>query len=99
MLYRVYHAISWIRIHNFGEWWVILVNSTANNISVIWWRSILLVEETGVPEKSTYPLQVTEKLYYKLVYRVHLAIGAIRTHNATASNSLGVDSIAPMIIG
>ena len=99
MLYRVYHAISWIRIQNFGEWWVILLNSTANNISVIPWLSILLVEETGVPEKTAYPLQVTEKYFHKIMYRVHLAIGAIRTHNATASNLLGVNGIAPMRMG
>jgi hypothetical protein len=24
-------------------------NATFNNISVIWWHSVLLVEETGVP--------------------------------------------------
>jgi len=29
--------------------WFILFNATFNNISVIWWRSVLLVEETGVP--------------------------------------------------
>jgi hypothetical protein len=28
-------------------------NSTFNNISVISWWLVLLVEETGVPEKST----------------------------------------------
>ena len=33
-----------------------------NNISVILWRSVLLVEETGVPEKTTDLSQVTDKL-------------------------------------
>jgi hypothetical protein len=28
-------------------------NSTFNNISVISWWSVLLVEDTGVPEKTT----------------------------------------------
>jgi len=28
-------------------------NATFNNISVIYWLSVLLVEETGVPEKTT----------------------------------------------
>jgi hypothetical protein len=28
---------------------VMVINATFNNISVISWRSILLVEETGVP--------------------------------------------------
>jgi hypothetical protein len=28
-------------------------NATLNNISVISWRSVLLVEETGVPEEKT----------------------------------------------
>jgi hypothetical protein len=28
-------------------------NATFNNISAISWRSVLLVEETGVPEKIT----------------------------------------------
>jgi hypothetical protein len=29
-------------------------NATSNNISVILWQSVLLVEETGVPEKTTH---------------------------------------------
>jgi hypothetical protein len=33
-------------------------NATFNIISVISWRSVLLVEKTGVPEKATDLLQV-----------------------------------------
>ena len=32
--------------------WVMGLNTTFNNISVISWRSILLVEETGVPGEN-----------------------------------------------
>jgi len=39
-------------------------NATFNNISVISWRSVLLVEETGYPEKTAdLSAQVTDKLY------------------------------------
>jgi hypothetical protein len=31
-------------------------NATFNNISVISWRSVLLVEETGVPEENRLPV-------------------------------------------
>jgi hypothetical protein len=31
---------------------VIVFNATFNNISVILWQSVLLVEETGVPEEN-----------------------------------------------
>jgi hypothetical protein len=31
---------------------VMVFNTTFNNISVISWRSVLLVEETGVPMKK-----------------------------------------------
>jgi hypothetical protein len=37
-------------------------NATFNNISVISWRSVLLVEETGVPGKTTDLPQVTAKI-------------------------------------
>jgi len=39
--------MNWVR--------VMVFNATLNNISVISWQLVLLVEETGVPEENHQP--------------------------------------------
>jgi len=43
---------------------VMVLNDTFNNISVISWRSVLLVEETEVLVENHHLPQVTDKLYH-----------------------------------
>jgi hypothetical protein len=51
-------------------------NATFNNTSVISWRSVLLMEETGVPGETTDLSQFTDKSSIALHDR-------IRTHNVS----------------
>jgi hypothetical protein len=39
------------------RWWFMEFNATFNNISVILWLSVLLVEETGVPGENHRPAE------------------------------------------
>ena len=45
-----------------------MFNATFNNISVISWRSVLLVEEIGIPGENHDLSQVTDKLDHIVLY-------------------------------
>ena len=62
-----------------GLVWFVVFNVTLNNISVISWRSVLMVEETGGPGENHRAVQVTDKLYHVVSSTPRL--GGIRTHD------------------
>jgi hypothetical protein len=55
--------------------WFMVLNATFNNISIISWQSVLLMEET------TDLSQINDKLYHIKLYRVHLSMNRVQTHN------------------
>jgi len=58
---------------------LMVFNATFNNISVISWRSVLLVEEIGGPGENHRPVASHWQTLSHNV--VHLALIEIRTHN------------------
>ena len=56
--------------------WLMVFSATFNNISVIWWQSVLFVEETGVPGENHWPVASRwQTLSHMIVLcRVHLSM-------------------------
>ena len=50
-----------------------MFNASFNNISVISWQSVLLVEETGVPGENHWHVASHWQTYHIMLHRVHLA--------------------------
>ena len=67
-------------------------NATFNNISDIPWRSVLLMEETEVPGETTDQSQVTDKLYYMMLYRIKYT-SPWKGFELTTSVVIGIDYI------
>jgi hypothetical protein len=65
--------VYWVR--------VMVFNATFNNISVILWWSVLLMEKPEYSEKTCDLSQLTDKLYHIMLYCVHFAMSRIQTHN------------------
>ena len=60
-------------------------NTTLNNISVISWGSVLLVEETRVPWKNHQPVTSHWQTWSHKVVSRHLAMSGIQTHTVSGS--------------
>jgi hypothetical protein len=69
--------------------------STIFQLYCVMWPLVLLVEETGVPGKNHQP--ATDKLYHIMLYRVHLAMSGIRTHNCIDSCESNYNKVTTMM--
>ena len=72
--------------------WCMVFNATFNNISVISWRSVLLVEDTG---KTSDLLQDTENFYHIMLYGIILSMNRVRTRNIRGDMITQVVEIPP----
>jgi hypothetical protein len=78
-LHRLLHTVFYYE----SLVWIMVLNATFNNISVISWWSVLLVEETRVPGENNRPVANYWPLFHIMLYRVHQAMIARYGHSFT----------------
>ena len=70
---------NWLNLYDpndcFGLWYVKPLSTLYHGGQFCWWRKL------EYPEKTTDLSQATDKPHYIMLYRVHLAINRVRTHN------------------
>ena len=69
-IYLISHWIlTWFITPIYAWWfgWFMVLNATLNNISVISWRSVLLVEETGVPVQKPPTSRKSRQTFIKIL--------------------------------
>ena len=83
LLYFFFFCFSFLNFYQcflFVDWFRFMVfNATFNNISVISWRSVLLVEQTGGPGENHRPTASHWQTLSRNV--VHIALSGSRSHN------------------
>jgi len=73
---------------------VMVFNTTFNNISVILWRPVLLVEETRVPRENHSPVASHWQTLSHNVVSSTPQLSGIRTYNFSGNSSLRANPLA-----
>ena len=68
--------------------WFMVFNATFNTISVISWRSVLLVEETGVPGENHWPVASQWQILLHTVVSSTPCLSGVRNHNVSGDRHL-----------
>ena len=79
--------------------WLIVFTATFNNISVISWRSVLFVEETGGSCENHWPVTSNWQTLSHNVVSSTLRLNGVRTHNGLRKEQGTLQTLYPLWFG